>query len=92
MELPEEAVHLASGMLAAGFSQVISTIWPISDYYTPLIVDSFYEILMEEQTAPGNVETRIHGAHALHEAVRRLRERVGEEKFDVWVPFVHYGV
>jgi len=28
----------------------------------------------------------------LHEAVKYLREQVGEDNFARWVPFVHFGM
>ncbi|KIJ36095.1 hypothetical protein M422DRAFT_261643 [Sphaerobolus stellatus SS14] len=44
-KLPNEAVHLAAGMLAAGFQSVIATMWSIGDDDGPEIAEAFYSIL-----------------------------------------------
>lgn len=87
-KLPEEAVHLAAGMLMAGYRSVIATMWAIKDDDAPLIADGVYAHLMKPHTA---VEGGEHAAHALHHAVARLREKVGEREFARWVPFIHLG-
>jgi len=86
--LPEEAVHLAAGMLNAGYKSVIGTMWSIGDKDAPLVADTFYETLCRQVT---NGE-EITPAYALHEATKRLRKEVGEENFVKWVPFVHFGI
>lgn len=47
--------------------------------------------LLEEKDE-GTVGNQVRGAYALHEATKRLREKVGEKEFVRWVPFVHFGV
>ncbi|KAG8710863.1 hypothetical protein FRC11_004036, partial [Ceratobasidium sp. 423] len=37
--LPDEAVHLASAMLVAGYTSVIATMWSVMDNDAPLVVD-----------------------------------------------------
>lgn len=41
-KLSEEAVHLAVGMLAAGYRGVVSTMWSIKDKYGPDVAEKFY--------------------------------------------------
>ncbi|KAI0026417.1 CHAT domain-containing protein, partial [Vararia minispora EC-137] len=41
-KLPEEAVHLAAGMLAVGCRSVIGTMWSIGDQDAPIIADEVY--------------------------------------------------
>jgi CHAT domain-containing protein len=89
--LPEEAVHLAAGMLAVGYRSVVATMWSIADEDGPILADGLYAALTR------NLDERRAGeglgvAYALHEAVERLREKVGEKNFARWVPFVHYGL
>jgi len=81
--LSDEAVHLTAGMIAVGYKSVIGTMWSIGDEDAPKIADVFYSRLVEDPTRP---------AHALHEAVKYLREQVGEDNFARWVPFVHFGM
>ncbi|KAH8822468.1 TPR-like protein [Flagelloscypha sp. PMI_526] len=46
--LPDEAMHLVSGMLAAGFPSVVGTMWSIEDRMVPEVAEAFYAILFEE--------------------------------------------
>ncbi|CAE6485803.1 unnamed protein product [Rhizoctonia solani] len=86
-ELPDESVHLASGMLMAGYSSVIATMWSIIDEDAPLIADEVYARVLEG----GRMNTG-GSARALHHAVCRLREKVGDKSFTRWVPYIHMGI
>ncbi|KAF8604305.1 TPR-like protein [Ceratobasidium sp. AG-I] len=86
-DLPEESVHLAAGMLMAGFPAVIATMWSIRDEDAPLVAGEVYTKLLEG----GKPDSR-RAAKALHMAVERLREKVGEKEFVSWVPYVHLGI
>ncbi|KAF8604306.1 hypothetical protein BDV93DRAFT_522431 [Ceratobasidium sp. AG-I] len=86
-DLPEEAVHLAAGMLIAGFPAVIATMWSIRDEDAPLIAEEVYAKLLE-----GEIPDSGRAAKALHMAVKGLREKVGEKEFTSWVPYVHLGI
>ncbi|KAF8604318.1 hypothetical protein BDV93DRAFT_555591 [Ceratobasidium sp. AG-I] len=85
--LPDEAVHLAAGMLMAGFPSVIATMWSIRDEDAPLVAEEVYASLLEG----GEPDSRRAG-RALHAAVERLREKVGEKEFASWVPYIHLGI
>ncbi|KEP50026.1 aromatic di-alanine and TPR containing protein [Rhizoctonia solani 123E] len=85
-KLPDEAVHLASCMLMAGYSSVIATMWSVVGDDAPLIADKVYSQLMKEGKL-GNGEA----GKALHHSVVGLRERVGEKEFGRWVPYIHIG-
>ncbi|CUA71843.1 N-(5-amino-5-carboxypentanoyl)-L-cysteinyl-D-valine synthase [Rhizoctonia solani] len=84
--LPDEAVHLASGMLMAGYSSVIATMWSVLDEDAPFITDKVYGQLMKDGRV-GNGE----GAKALHNAAAELRAKVGDKAFGRWVPYIHMG-
>jgi CHAT domain-containing protein len=86
-ELPEEAIHLAAGMLMAGYGSVMATMWSIRDDDAPIVVEKFYKYLIEEA---GGDSSRA--AYALHDAVAHLREMRGENAFASWVPFIHLGI
>ncbi|THU83686.1 hypothetical protein K435DRAFT_689071 [Dendrothele bispora CBS 962.96] len=90
--LPEEAVHLAAGMLAAGYRSVIATMWSIGDSDAPLIVDKLYANLLGCHDNSEGQKAKLTPAYALHEAVKHLREEVSEMNFVRWVPFIHFGV
>ncbi|KAJ3514919.1 hypothetical protein NMY22_g14591 [Coprinellus aureogranulatus] len=93
-KLSDEAVHLAAGMLAAGYRRVVATMWAINDRYAPQVADDFYEYLWRDQA--GDTEEGFDGsrsAYALHYAVQRLRGRLdnSETSLLTWVPYVHFG-
>lgn len=82
---PEEAIHLASGMLLAGYRGVVGTMWSIRDDVAPLVADKVYaEILRDGKP------NSARAAQALHTTVRGLRDR--SYSFASWVPFIHMGV
>ncbi|KAE9402416.1 TPR-like protein [Gymnopus androsaceus JB14] len=90
--LPEEAVHLAAGMLAVGYPSVIATLWSIGDKEAPFIADKLYANLLGHHDNSGKKDSRMTPAYALHEATKNLRKEVGETNFAKWVPFIHLGV
>ncbi|KAK7451177.1 hypothetical protein VKT23_012509 [Stygiomarasmius scandens] len=90
-KLPEEAVHLAAGMLAIGYPSIIATMWSIGDKEAPVIADKVYECLLSHHGDSEDQGKNFTPAYALHKAVKHLQEEVGETKFLKWVPFVHFG-
>ncbi|THU92685.1 TPR-like protein [Dendrothele bispora CBS 962.96] len=89
-KLPEEAVHLAAGMLAVGYPSVIATMWSIGDSDAPLIADKIYANLLGRPKISES-QANLTPAYALHKAVKHLRKEVGEMNFARWVPFIHFG-
>ncbi|KAG9081398.1 hypothetical protein FRC06_005602 [Ceratobasidium sp. 370] len=85
-KIPGEAIHLAAGMLVAGYRNVIATLWSIKDEDAPLVAEQVYARLLKD----GNVGSE-EVAEALHDAVGALRRVVGEKAFDRWVPYIHIG-
>ncbi|CAE6411319.1 unnamed protein product [Rhizoctonia solani] len=85
-KLPDEAIHLASAMLMAGYSSVIATMWSVVDEDAPFVADRVYAQLMEHGKM-GNGEA----GKALHNAVAELRDKVGEKEFGRWAPYIHIG-
>jgi CHAT domain-containing protein len=85
--LADEAVHLASGMLMAGYPSIIATMWSVMDADAPVVADKVYGQLFKD----GKMNYR-DAAKALHEAVGALRANVGENAFARWVPYIHIGV
>ncbi|THU79963.1 TPR-like protein [Dendrothele bispora CBS 962.96] len=90
--LPEKVVHLAAGMLAIGYHNVIAAMWSIVDSDAPLIADKFYASLLGHRDDTESQKARLTPAYALHEAIKALRKEVGEMNFVRWVPFIHFGV
>lgn len=84
---PEEAVHLAAGMLLAGYRGAVATMWSIRDEDAPFVADKVYARLLNDGRPNGT-----KGAEALHLAVLELRKKPGGCQFSSWVPFVYMGV
>ncbi|KAG9078784.1 hypothetical protein FS749_009148 [Ceratobasidium sp. UAMH 11750] len=84
--LPEEAVHLAAGMIMAGYRRVIATMWSINDEDAPLVAEKFYAYMLD-----GQHSNEGKAAKALHYAVGCLRDKVGTKEFGRWAPYIHIG-
>jgi CHAT domain-containing protein len=84
-KLSEEAVHLAAGMIMAGYPAVIATMWSIQDQDAPLIAEKVYAHLLK-----GEPDAR-KAAKALHIATGLLREKVGLKAVARWAPYIHIG-
>jgi len=94
-KLSEEVVHLAAGMLAAGYQGVVATMWSIKDRHAPDVAGSFYEYLVEKGKNEGSARLEsAKAAYALHHASQCLRKKIGdsEEALLTWVPYVHFGL
>ncbi|RXW24376.1 hypothetical protein EST38_g1467 [Candolleomyces aberdarensis] len=86
-DVSEEGVHLAAGMLVAGYRSVIATTWSVRDQDAPVVAKEVYRRLFD-----GGEVKRTGAGLALHHATRLLRQSVGEEQFMRWAPFIHLGV
>ncbi|KAF5340006.1 hypothetical protein D9611_012353 [Ephemerocybe angulata] len=96
-KLPDEAVHLAAGMLAAGYRRVVATMWAIRDQHAPAVATDFYQYIVDHKDptyASGFDGT--HSARALHHATQELRSRLrkcnnSDRSLLAWIPYVHFG-
>ncbi|CAG8586082.1 4798_t:CDS:1 [Acaulospora colombiana] len=86
-KLSEEAVHIAGGMLLAGYRGVVATMWSIQDDLAPEVTDSFYAHIMQGDERPDNTKA----AEALHFSIQKLRKKPNIP-LTAWIPFVHLGV
>jgi CHAT domain-containing protein len=89
-KLTEEAIHLAAGLVLAGYCSVILTMWSIKDEDAPVIVDYVYSDLFCN-TKPDSTKAAL----ALHHATKCLCEKKGyksDAAFLSWVPFIHVGI
>lgn len=84
-KVAEESVHLAAGMLLAGYRGVIATMWSIGDSDAPIIAEEVYRRILKD-----GHPNRKDAAYALLEAVKRLKEE-RNAGFLSWVPFIHIG-
>ncbi|PPQ72771.1 hypothetical protein CVT26_003150 [Gymnopilus dilepis] len=94
-KLSEEAVHLAAGMLAAGYRSVVATMWSIQDSRGPEVAKLFYSNLLKHNA--GTNKSLLSGdgaALALHSAIKGMREQFGDSETELlaWVPYVHFGL
>jgi len=83
-KLADEAVHLAAGMMLAGYRSVIATMWSMYDEDGPVVTDMVYSELLKDGKAD-----HTRAAYALHKAVQKLR--LSGRPFLAWMPFIHMG-
>ncbi|KAF8752358.1 TPR-like protein [Rhizoctonia solani] len=79
--LPDEAIHLASGMLMAGYTSVIGTMWSVKDIDAPLVAEKVYAKLLKEGKL-GNGEA----GKALHSSVANCKTRLERWNLDAGCP------
>ena len=93
-KLPEEAIHLAAGMLAAGYRSVVATMWSISDAHAPEVAEIFYKNLLSNIPASSVKLDITNSARALHTSVQHLRKKLGNspEALRAWIPYIHVGI
>ena len=84
--LVNESMHLAGGLIFAGFHAAIGTLWNMRDSDGPKLAESVYQQLFSNGRSAKVTET----AEALQVAVQKLRD--GGAQFQHWVPFIHIGV
>jgi CHAT domain-containing protein len=84
--LLNESMHLAGGMIFAGFCGALGTMWSIVDSDGPPLADFVYKRVFGEEKTPDVRDV----ARALHIAIRAMRRK--GLPFQRWAPFVHMGV
>ncbi|KAF6759596.1 CHAT domain-containing protein [Ephemerocybe angulata] len=93
--LSDEAVHLAAGMLAAGYRRVVGTMRSIGDEAAQDVAMMFYDYLFALQAGTGGTAfDGTHSAVALHHTTQQLRLSLddSEKSLLTWIPFVHFGL
>lgn len=85
-DLPNEAMHLAGGFIAAGFQGAIGTLWSMADAHGPRVAEIVYKTIVEKNGVP-DVKMAAKG---LHLAIQKLR-REGAPLHQ-WMPFIHLGI
>jgi CHAT domain-containing protein len=83
--LPDEAIHLAAAIQAAGFQHVVAALWSMADDFAPRLADTLYSCLAPH----GSIEGR-RAASALHRAVSELRSAFPDRP-SVWACYAHFG-
>jgi hypothetical protein len=83
VNLPDEALHLAGAFQLAGFRNVISTLWPISDDVAVEAAADFYRRL-GGQPSPDPAEAVSHMVRALRARYPRVPA--------LWASHLHMGV
>lgn len=87
VEAPDEALHLAAGMMLAGVRSVVGTMWACADEDGPVVAEAFYKYML--RNGPEFADHR-ESAAALAQAVRELRQR--GVPLERWICYVHYGL
>lgn len=79
--LADEAIHIATAFQLAGYRQVIGTLWTVEDVLAAGIAELIYGELAEGAS---------RAAHAVHRAVREIRDRYPRTP-SLWAAHVHVG-
>ncbi|MFD5915458.1 CHAT domain-containing protein [Kitasatospora sp. NPDC058201] len=80
--LSDEAIHITSAFLLAGFPAAVGTLWEIDSAHADHVTRDFYRRVTADDT-PGS-------ALALHHTVRELRRRTPDRPH-IWAAYVHAG-
>ena len=94
-DLPEEVVHIAAGMLAAGYRSVVGTMWSIFDMHGPDLAEFFYESFLDGAiNERSKMDASTGAAQALHCATQRLQKKLPDlpDSLFAWVPYIHIGI
>ncbi|WP_217441525.1 CHAT domain-containing tetratricopeptide repeat protein [Nocardia barduliensis] len=83
----DEAIHLTSAFQLAGYRHVVGTLWAVNDSASAHIAEHFYAGLSATQSPVPDID---HAAHALHHAVRDLRDAIPAAPF-LWASHLHVG-
>ena len=83
--LPDEAIHLAAAVQAAGYRHVVATLWQLADDVAPSLTETVYR-----QLAPDGQVNGRRAASALHAAVGELRSRFPDRP-SRWACYAHFG-
>jgi tetratricopeptide (TPR) repeat protein len=83
--LPDEAIHLAAAVQAAGYRHVVATLWQIGDDVAPSLTETVYGRLAPDGRLDGG-----QAASALHAAVGELRARFPDRP-SRWACYAHFG-
>ena len=74
--LPDEAIGLASGLLAAGARAVIAALWPIPDLLSAMLIYRFHAEWRQGSLGP---------AEALRSSQQWMRDSTNGEKYDYFL-------
>ncbi|MGW2545945.1 CHAT domain-containing protein, partial [Kitasatospora sp. NPDC001574] len=80
--LSDEAIHITSAFLLAGFPAAVGTLWEIDSAHADHVTRDFYRRVTADDN-PGS-------ALALHHTVRELRRRIPDRPH-IWAAYVHAG-
>ncbi|WP_269859363.1 CHAT domain-containing protein [Streptomyces sp. RPT161] len=80
--LSDEAIHITSAFLLAGFPTAVGTLWEIDSTHADQVTRAFYRRMTGDGTDAS--------AHALHHTVRDLRRRIPDRPH-IWAAYVHAG-
>lgn len=85
LRLADEVITLAAAMHYTGYRHVIGTLWSVFDTSAAEVA----RVVYTELTSDGRF-TPARSAHALHNAVTRLRD-LDRNRLSAWMPFTHTG-
>ncbi|KAJ5681136.1 hypothetical protein N7536_012275 [Penicillium majusculum] len=88
MNLRDEALHITSGFLIAGFSHVIGSLWPAEDDVCVHMAAYFYEALVARRATATDSNRAV--AEAVLDATLRIRRQYCHSPLS-WALYTHVG-
>ncbi|GFJ81209.1 CHAT domain-containing protein [Phytohabitans houttuyneae] len=85
--LVDEAVHITAAFQLAGYRHVIGTLWQVTDHTAAKLTHDVYKGLLGDAQAPDPERAAV----ALHNAVNRIRRRIGGATPTRWAAHIHTG-
>jgi CHAT domain-containing protein len=79
--LSDEAVHIASAFLLAGYPEAVGTLWEVESMQIERFLHGFYSRALDGTHS---------AAHAVHHTGRELRDRFPDRPH-IWAAYIHAG-
>jgi CHAT domain-containing protein len=81
--VPDEAIGFPAGFIQGGVSGVVSSLWPVDDLSTAVLVKKFYHCNLEEHLEPAvalhRAQLWLHSATAKEMTLAEMYERIYRE-------------
>lgn len=106
-DLPDESLHLAAGMMMAGFRSVVGTMWALDDGVAPLVMKEFYREMLPKDGEPKRAADAAVALWNAVDTVAVMKKEIPQPKdkpsnvepaepplmpFMQRINFVHYGI
>jgi hypothetical protein len=89
--LPDEVINLASGLVQAGVTGVIGSLWPVEDATTASLMKRFYQLWRSEGTHPAAALCQAQAWMCSGKAASQPGASRNAALPSGWAPFIYVG-